>query len=195
MSTDNAPDPTDDDRDDGDDNIARLREAAKAGRSALSEVDQLKRENALLRTGIDTSTPLGRMFAKSYDGELTVEAISTAAREVGLLGGDDAGDQPTTDPYQPGDDTPPPANQQIRDQLATGAGAPAVDTNSDRGPDPTDEALRMYQEERKAVGDENARLAAFDRLIVAGANGDDRVIFDADRFRHEARMHGHGATL
>lgn len=170
---------------DGEDNLVELREAAKRGRTAAQEAAALKRENAFLKAGVPTDSPLGEMFAKAYDGELTAEAISEAASKIGLLGGNDATSQP---------DAQPPASEQIRQTLNEG-NPTSVSTTDDRGPDPTDNALRSFQTERLQIGEENARLAAFDRMVVAGANGDQRAIFDADRFMSDARAFGHGADV
>ncbi len=60
----------------------KLEAEAKAGREAQANVaaaqaerDQLQRELAMMKAGVDTSSPLGQMFAKSYDGETDVEAV------------------------------------------------------------------------------------------------------------------------
>lgn len=44
-----------------------------------------KRELSLIKAGIDVNTPTGKLFAKSYDGELTMDAIKAQAEEYGLV--------------------------------------------------------------------------------------------------------------
>ena len=51
------------------------KDAEAAAASAAAEVAAMKRELALTRAGVDTSTPLGQMFAKAWDGEPDVDAI------------------------------------------------------------------------------------------------------------------------
>ena len=79
--------------DNGDTNLVReLRKQAKDGKqakreaeSARSEADAAKRELALLKSGIDVNSPTGKLFAKSYEGELTAEAIKAEAEQYGLI--------------------------------------------------------------------------------------------------------------
>lgn len=59
-------------------NLRKLREKAEAGDAAM-------RENAMLKAGINTDSPLGKFFSDSYKGELTKEAVTAAATEIGLL--------------------------------------------------------------------------------------------------------------
>jgi hypothetical protein len=70
-----------------DPNIRReLREGRRARAQMEQELAASRREAALARAGIDDSTPLGKMFAKSYDGDISVDAIKAAAEEIpGLL--------------------------------------------------------------------------------------------------------------
>ena len=57
----------------------------KLANDAKSEGESAKRELAFLKAGIDTSTGTGKLLAKSYEGELTVEAIKAQAEEYGLI--------------------------------------------------------------------------------------------------------------
>ena len=66
-----------------DPNIRReLREGRKERAKQEGELAKARREIAFVRAGIDDTTPLGRMFTKSYEGEGTVEAIRAAAEEI-----------------------------------------------------------------------------------------------------------------
>lgn len=62
-----------------------LEAEAEAGKQAKAEAAAAKRELALIRAGIDLSTPQGKLFAKAYDGEPTADAIKAAAQEYGVL--------------------------------------------------------------------------------------------------------------
>lgn len=53
------------------------RKAAKA--------DALARENAFLKAGVNPDDPKAKWLVKGYDGDLTPEAIKTAALEAGVL--------------------------------------------------------------------------------------------------------------
>lgn len=55
--------------------IADLRRAADEGSRA-------KRELEMVKAGVDTDSPLGKMFASAYNGELTRDAIKAAWDEI-----------------------------------------------------------------------------------------------------------------
>lgn len=62
-----------------------LRRAANKGKKLESENQQLKRELAFFKAGIDIDDPRMKYFAKGYDGELTADAVRQAAMEAGFL--------------------------------------------------------------------------------------------------------------
>ena len=85
-------------------NIAQVRQAldrerdrTRAARAEAAEAEQLRREVAFLRAGVDADSPLGQVFQKGYDGELDVEAIKTAWSAIA----------PAATP-PPSSETPPP---------------------------------------------------------------------------------------
>lgn len=128
-------------------NMKRMRELAEKGQQAeeaLARAATLERENALLRSGVDTETPLGKLFAKAYDGENDPEAIKAAATEAGipLVG--------TTTPPAEGAQTPPPeepTGTEQRQQLA--AGAPA---DTGEMPHPNTIARQIFDKEMESGG-------------------------------------------
>lgn len=72
--------------------VRDLERKAKEGQAAKREADAAKaeaaaakRELALMKAGIDISSGAGKLFAKAYDGEASVEAIKSAAAEYGLI--------------------------------------------------------------------------------------------------------------
>ena len=62
----------------------RLQDEAETARAQIAEATAIKRENAFLKAGIATESGVGKLFFKSYEGELTPEAIKRAAEEDGL---------------------------------------------------------------------------------------------------------------
>lgn len=62
-----------------------LEARARAADEARREADAAKRELALIRAGVDLDSPQGKLFAKAYDGDPTVEAIRKSAEEYGML--------------------------------------------------------------------------------------------------------------
>lgn len=72
-----------------------LERKAKEADAAKAEAHAAKRELALLKAGIDLESPTGKLFAKAYDGEASVDAIKSAATEYGLIGTESAPAAPT----------------------------------------------------------------------------------------------------
>lgn len=66
----------------------KLEADAEAGKAAVAEAAQARRELAFLKAGVDLDTPQGKLLAKAYDGEPTVEAVKAAAVEFGVLTAD-----------------------------------------------------------------------------------------------------------
>lgn len=62
-----------------------LRQAAEAGRKALAEAEAARRELAFVKAGVDTDSKLGQLLLKTYEGELTMEAIVAEATELGAI--------------------------------------------------------------------------------------------------------------
>lgn len=59
--------------------------AKREAEIATNEANAAKRELALLKSGVDVNSPTGKLFAKSYEGELTPEAIKAEAEQYGLI--------------------------------------------------------------------------------------------------------------
>jgi hypothetical protein len=155
----------------GTDNLAELREAAKLGKVATARTSELEREIAMLRAGVDTESPVGKLFVKAYDGELTTEAVAAAATAVGAIKNVEApaADPELTPEQQAIDDT--------RDRLnGNRSGDLALDDGE--GPDPLKHALETFQIEKLSIGTENAQHHALASVIQAAARGDKRAIFD-----------------
>lgn len=83
-----------DDTDDDDEpnHIRALRNEAKEAKRLRKEMAELQakyqqreRDDAFRAAGIDPADPRQSYFVKGYDGEVTTEAIQTAARAAGFL--------------------------------------------------------------------------------------------------------------
>jgi hypothetical protein len=166
----NAPTQAVDENDFADgESIKDLRDAAKRGRKATEENDHLKREVALLRSGVDTSTKLGTFFAENYKGELEPDAIRAAAAELGL--DPSSGDTPTTS--TDGDTVAAQA------QAQRAVSSEAVDAAEPVDADPRDAGFKAYQDELgRGRSRDDAAAAYFGTVLTAAANGDGRVIID-----------------
>lgn len=65
--------------------VRELEKRAKGAEAAKAEAEAAKRELSLLKAGIDLNSPQGKLFAKAYDGEYSVDAVRAAAEEYGVL--------------------------------------------------------------------------------------------------------------
>lgn len=105
------------------------------------------------------------MLLKTYDGDLTVEAIQTEAREVGAIR--------DPDPRPKEREPDPDERRQSRERadLASESGAPSANPEN-----PYDEAIAAFDEARKG-GErrEVAAGAAFQKILEAAQRGDQRV--------------------
>lgn len=67
---------------------ARMRQLEKElqhSKQALAEAESLKREVAFIKAGIPMDNPMAKYFVKGYDGDISPEAIRTAAEEAKLI--------------------------------------------------------------------------------------------------------------
>jgi ribosomal protein L12E/L44/L45/RPP1/RPP2 len=65
--------------------MRQLEKELKAKEQALTEAEALKREYAFVKAGIPMDNPMAKYFVKGYEGEITPEAIRTAAEEARLI--------------------------------------------------------------------------------------------------------------
>lgn len=93
MSDANVPAATDEGGEGGD-SLDGLRDAAKRGKVALGENEELRREVAFYKAGIpapdtleegDQRGPMISMFMRAYNGELDPEAIRSEAKAMNIL--------------------------------------------------------------------------------------------------------------
>lgn len=81
-------------------NIRQLREKAKEADNlkgeltkAQDEARTARRELAFLKAGIDTESNVGKLFAKAYDGDTSLDAVKAAAAEYGLIKADEPSEE------------------------------------------------------------------------------------------------------
>lgn len=144
--------------------VKKLRGELKARDKELADAKSARRELAFLKAGIDTSTRLGQLFAKSFEGDVSdVEAIKAEATELGLIG--QAAETKETE--EVGD-----TSAQERSALANNATA-----DDGSGIDPRKVAMERANEAIKAGATWEQGAGGFvAELARAAMAGDQRVI-------------------
>jgi hypothetical protein len=71
-----------------------LEDENKALKEQVAEGQQTNRRLAFIEAGVDLKDPKASYFLKAYDGEITPEAIRTAALEAGFIQATEAGPPP-----------------------------------------------------------------------------------------------------
>jgi hypothetical protein len=166
--------------------IVSLRNALKAEREAreAAETKALVNEEAarkvlFLEAGVDTESAIGQFFMQNYDGEATVDAVTTVATGLGAL----RGSAPPTDEDR---------DRQAVTAALTGDGASAAEPlSAEADVDLIDEGYAAFNK-RLARGDTRERASAevFDRLIDGAVRGDPQAVYDPDRWRRERGTFG-----
>jgi flagellar biosynthesis/type III secretory pathway protein FliH len=148
--------------------IKELRDAADRGREAIQERDQLKREVAFMKAGVDTDSKAGQLLFKAYDGELETESIQAEWQEL----------VPTPVPVE----EPEPAQEIVDEtdtQVAEQRQALAEDSVSvEAGTQSPYE--QGFQEFKKAYDEgspkEDSAARFVHTVLEAASQGDERVI-------------------
>lgn len=68
------------------DRMKQLETELAEERARRAEAETAQRKLAFIEAGIDVNTPTGKLFAKAYDGEFSLDAVKAAATEYGLIG-------------------------------------------------------------------------------------------------------------
>lgn len=161
--------------------IRALRKAAEAGKKAQDELAQMKRELLFAKAGIDTSSKIGGLLFKTWDGE-DIDALKAEASELGIVGGT----QPAPKAEIPAEER---EQQNFRQSLNRGQAAVVTDIPEQ---DPYDEAYQLFHDARKrGTTLDDAGLAAIDRILVAASSGDKRAIFNPNDWANERGQIGH----
>lgn len=162
------------------DNIRALRKAAEAGKQAQNELAEMKRELLFTKAGIDTSSKIGKLLLKTWEGD-DLDLLKTEAAELGI-------GIPTKNISA--EIRSEESNQQnFRQNFARGEAAGAAEFEER---DPFDEAYELFHQARKeGRSSDDAGLMAIDRVISAAAMGDKRAIFNSSEWADEAQIAGH----
>jgi hypothetical protein len=149
--------------------IKELREAAERGRKASQELDDMKREMAFLKAGVDTDSKAGQLLYKAYDGELDTDLLRAEAEELGILR-----DVPSQSSGLAQTDSSDEQATRERKALAD-SHVPIEDTTES----PYDAGHKQFRELVNAGRPTEDAAAAFvSTIIEAAVRGDDRVISD-----------------
>lgn len=161
--------------------IRALRKAADAGKKAQEELLQMKRELLFAKAGIDTSSKIGSLLFKTWEGD-DVESLKVEASELGIGSpAPKAEEQRIPDAEK--------EQQGFRQSFARGEAAGAAELPER---DPYDEAYDLFHDARKTGRSmDEAGLAAIDRILVAAASGDKRAIFNPTDWANEQAQVGH----
>ena len=146
--------------------IKDLREAAERGKKATQELDDMRREMAFLKAGVNTDTKAGQLLYKAYDGELETDLLRAEAEELGILR-----DAPVSEVA----DVDRQATQERR-ALADSAVPPENQTES-----PYDAGHREFKEMMDAGRPKDDSAARFIHTVLEAAGGDNpdqRVLSD-----------------
>ena len=159
-------------------NIKALREAAEQGRKDRAEKEQLQRELAFAKAGIDTESKLGGMLFKTWDGDLSdVAGLKAEWSEL-------APAAPTPVPAIPEGFQDPAEQQQHRDKVA--AGTPSGEGQPD-SKNPVDLAFERFHG-NLAVPLQDRQEGAISTMLEAYFQGDKRVMFDKQAFQQQAAL-------
>lgn len=160
---------------------SELRKAAERGAAAAAENEQLRKEMAFIKAGIDTETKLGQMLFKTYEGELTKSALQEEWSSIAPAS------QPEAEQVEVPEPPPDPRavqRQQIQQDLASNA---AEDDLTDTGEDAKERAWNAYTDDRRQGTDRRLAMRAYvGELIDAAVKGDQTAIFDEAAWRQRA---------
>lgn len=153
----------------------RQKERADAAEAALAEAAEAKREIAFLRGGVDPDSPLGKLFVKGYDGDLTPDAVREAWSTL----------QPPA-PEPPAVDDGPSEAEAAMEEARTALTSGGVPPGEEPEADPRVAMIDAYNDARsKNQTQDRAQMAGLQVLVNAAANGDERAIYDRDRWKRE----------
>lgn len=154
----------------------RQQQAAADALAQAGDTKALQRENVLLKAGVNLDSPIGKLFATGYGGELTPEAVTTAWAEVAPAA--------AIPPVVPAADaTPAPPAEASADELEVAAARAAL-TQGTVGPAaepvlPAGEAMiGAFNDARKNGRPmEAAQRAGLQELMNRAVDGDETALF------------------
>lgn len=156
----------------------RAQEQIAAQQAQLEAGQAAQRELAMVKAGVDLDSPVGKLFAGAYQGDLEPEKIKAEWSKLGVTPGaaptPEVNDGPTAEEL---------AAQQAAATVTSGGATPP---GEEPPGDPWKDALATRQEAlKRGAPSEIADSRAIDRVMDAAAKGDPRVNFDLQRWRQE----------
>ena len=150
--------------------IKELRDAADRGREAIQERDQLKREMAFLKAGVDTDSKAGQLLFKAYDGELDTESIQAEWQELAPT------PSPVVKPEQ-AQETVSEADTRVADQRqALAEDSVSVESTTQS---PYEQGFQEFKKAYDAGTPKEDSAARFVHTVLeAAGQGDERVLSD-----------------
>jgi hypothetical protein len=150
--------------------IKELRDAADRGREAIQERDQLKREMAFMKAGVDTDSKAGQLLFKAYDGELDTEAIQVEWQELA------PSSVPVEQP-EPAQDTVNETDTQVSQQRqALAEDSVSVEASTQSPYDQGFQEFKTAYDSGRSKEDSAARFVH--TVLEAAGQGDERVVSD-----------------
>jgi hypothetical protein len=148
-------------------------------KAEAAEAAQVRRENAMLRAGIDVNHPIFDMFSKAYSGKEDPEAIRTEFERLtgAATAPHDASEgSPPAETPEPGPPTEAErmnaALQEARGKLNTEAIAPGEEPE----PHPFDAAMGAAKQQRDLGRSRESQMSSYlQTLFNAAVKGDPRV--------------------
>jgi len=168
--------------DDSPEHIKKLRAEAEQAKTLQRELERKERQIAFLQAGIDTESKIGQMLMKTYEGELTSDAIRNEAIEIGLIKTEE---EPMSVPEV---DETQAQFQQTRESFSGGNSAPHEPPQVSA----TDRAFDEWNNARKqGLSNADAQDMAFASFIAAAANGDSSAKFNDAQWQNDSQAFGH----
>jgi hypothetical protein len=152
----------------------RNQQTLQQERDRAARADQLERENAMLRAGVDPNHPAAEVFTNGYTGKLDVEDVKEAWAKI-------AG-QPAPTPETPpvnADGSDPNVVAALSDLQANRnqLGNQGVIPGDEPTADPQTEMIQgFHADQKRGRTREQAMHLGIDRLFTRAAEGDERVV-------------------
>tara|TARA_B110000003_G_scaffold253560_1_gene268946 strand:+ start:667 stop:1173 length:507 start_codon:yes stop_codon:yes gene_type:complete len=148
--------------------IKELRDAADRGREAIQERDQLKREMAFMKAGVDTDSKAGQLLFKAYDGELETESIQAEWQELVPTSA------PVVEPEQAQDNVNETDTQVAEQRQALAEDSVSVEASTQS---PYEQGFQEFKTAYDSGRSKEDSAAKFVHTILeAASQGDERVV-------------------
>ena len=148
--------------------IKELRDAADRGREAIQERDQLKREMAFMKAGVDTDSKAGQLLFKAYDGELETESIQAEWQELVPTSA------PVVEPEQAQDNVNETDTKVAEQRQALAEDSVSVEASTQS---PYEQGFQEFKTAYDSGKPKDESAARFVHTVLeAAGRGDDRVI-------------------